>query len=159
LLEHEFQHVTIIPVKGYRIKYSKTSYWFPLKLIAQVPGILGSIYSEQKWVKKVIKKYSIDAIISDNRFGLHHSGVQTIYITHQLRIKTGNNFTEKILQKIHYWFIKKYTFCWVPDFGSKENIAGELSHPVKKPSNVSYIGSLSRFELREKVEKKYEISL
>ena len=157
LLEHEFQHIRIIPVRGYRIRYSKSSRWFALKLVAQIPRILLAIYTEHVWVKKVVKKYSINAILADNRFGLYHSGIKSVYITHQLLIKTGSNFTEKIVQKIHFWFIKKYSFCWVPDFEGKDNFAGELSHPLKYPSPVNYIGCLSRFEEKEKVEKKYDL--
>ena len=44
------------------------------------------------------KQYKIDAVISDNRFGLHTKKIPCVYITHQLLIKTGNNFTEKIAQ-------------------------------------------------------------
>ena len=68
----------------------------------------------------------------------------SIYITHQLRIKTGNKFSEQIAQKIHYYFIKKYSYCWVPD-EQKDGLAGELSHPKKMPENVIYIGPVSRF--------------
>ena len=38
-----------------------------------------------------------------------------------------------------------------------DNISGELSHPLKYPSNVTYIGSLSRFERKDSVEKKYDL--
>ena len=58
---------------------------------------------------------------------MYNKKIPSVYITHQLLIKTGNIFFEKIAQKIHYHFIKKYNYCWVPDY--KENgLAGELSH-------------------------------
>jgi hypothetical protein len=63
---------------------------------------------------------SIHAVIADNRFGLFHSTIPSVYITHQLLIKTGDRFSEKILQKIHGWIIKKYThvtllkFIYIP---------------------------------------------
>lgn len=157
LLEHEFQQLTFIPLKGYRISYSRKKYWLPLKIISQIPRIVLGIYEEHQWLKKVVKKYSINAIIADNRFGLYHSGIPSIYITHQLLIKTGSNFTEKIARKIHFWFIKKYTSCWVPDFEGKDNISGELAHPLKHPPNINYIGCLSRFEKKEGFGKKYDL--
>jgi UDP-N-acetylglucosamine transferase subunit ALG13 len=157
LLEHEFQQLTFIPLKGYRISYSRKSHWLPLKIISQVPRVLLGIYKEHKWLKKVVKKHSISAIIADNRFGLYHSGIPSVYITHQLLIKTGSVFTEKIAQKIHFWFIKKYTSCWVPDYAGRNNISGELSHPVKYLSNISYIGCLSRFEKKDLAGKKYDL--
>ncbi len=125
--------------------------------MAQIPGIIRSIYMEQKWIKKVVKKHAINAIIADNRFGLYHPGISSVYITHQLLIKTGSNFTEKIIQKIHFWFIQKYTCCWVPDFEGNNNAAGELSHPLKYPSNVEYIGCLTRFEKMENLPKMYDL--
>jgi len=157
LLEHEFQQLTFIPLRGYRIRYSKKRAWLPLTILAQIPGIILSIYREHKWIKKVVKKYAINAIIADNRFGLCHPGISSVYITHQLLIKTGINFTEKIIQKIHFWFIKKYTRCWVPDFEGNNNAAGELSHPLNYPSNVEYIGCLTRFEKKENLPKMYDL--
>jgi uncharacterized protein (TIGR00661 family) len=104
----------------------------------------------------MIKKYKIDAVISDNRFGFYANNIPSVYITHQLFIETGNSFTNKIATKIHAFFIKKYSQCWVPDF--KENgLAGKLSHPKKIPSNVKYIGPLSRFKLLPSVQKIYDV--
>ena len=157
LLESEFPNAKFLPLKGYNIKYSKQKKWLPLKILTQIPQILFTIYKEHLWLKKTIKTFSIDAVISDNRFGLFTNQVPCIYITHQLLIKTGNNFIESIISHIHQYFINKYTECWVPDFEGNNNIAGELSHPLHMPSNVYFIGCLSRFQLREYVEIKYEL--
>lgn len=144
LLQKEFPKTVFLRYKGYEIQYSRQKKFLFLKLIFQSPKIIYRIFSENTWLKKAIKKYSIDAVISDNRFGMYNHNVPCAYITHQLYIKTGNRLTEKIAQKIHYYFIKKYTACWVPDF-ENNGLAGELSHPKKLPQNVIYIGPLSRF--------------
>lgn len=157
LLQHEFPQATFLPLKGYSIQYTKQKRWLPLKILLQVPGILLSIYKEHQWLKKVVKSYSIDAVISDNRFGLYHPRIPSVYITHQLLIKTGNKLSESIARKFHYWFIKKYTQCWVPDFEGTDNIAGQLSHPAGIPTNILYIGCLSRFERNKAVETKYDL--
>ena len=146
LLEREFQQLTFITVPGYRVSYSRSRHWLPLKIFLQIPKIIYRVYKEHSWLKKVAKRHDLDGIVSDNRFGLFHSSIPCIYITHQLLIKTGSAFTESLAQKLHYKFIKKYTACWVPDFAGKENMAGELSHPHRLPGNVSYIGGLSRFD-------------
>ncbi|MGH2646779.1 MAG: glycosyltransferase, partial [Ginsengibacter sp.] len=156
LLKKEFPTLVFIRIKGYNIKYSRNKSWLPFILLLQFPKIMFSIWKENLWLKKIIDNYNIDAIISDNRFGMYYKKLPSIYITHQLLIKTGKNFTEKILQKFHYFFIKKYTCCWVPD--SKENgLAGELSHPVNIPPNILYIGPLSRFEKKNDISKVYDI--
>lgn len=157
LLEQEFPELTFLPLKGYRIQYSQQKKWLPLKIILQIPRLLFSIFSEHQWLKKVVKDHSIDAIISDNRFGLYHKYIPSIYITHQLLIKTGNRFSEWLLMNLHYWFIKKYYECWIPDFEGNSNIAGQLSHPSPLPANIKYIGGLSRFETKPCAELKYDL--
>lgn len=156
LLKKEFPSIVFLRLKGYEIRYSHHKIAFPFILLFQLPKILWAIRNENIWVSKMVKEYKIDAIISDNRFGFYCKKVPSIYLTHQLFIETGNSFTNKIAQKIHTGFIKKYSKCWVPDF--KENgLAGKLSHPQKIPSNVVYIGPLSRFYKIPEMEKSYDL--
>ncbi|HMG82255.1 MAG TPA: glycosyltransferase [Ferruginibacter sp.] len=156
LLKKEFPGLEFLPLRGYNIQYSRKKGWLPLKLFLQIPSIIAIIYHEHRWLKKIVRKNEIDCVISDNRFGLYHSSIPSIYITHQLLIKTGNDFTEKILQKIHYHFIKKYTQCWVPDLEGDHSLAGALSHPKNIPGNIKYTGPLSRFE-KKPFDKKYDL--
>ena len=111
---------------------------------------------DHKWLKRFIKDYKIDAVISDNRLGMFNKKIPSIYITHQLFIKTGNSYSEKIAQKIHNYFIRKYKNCWVPDFEIND-LAGTLSHPEKISSNVLYLGALSRFEKLSGVSIIYDV--
>lgn len=158
LLAKEFSQLQFLDLKGYRMRYSRKGYWLPLKILIQFPKMLSSIRRENRWLKKVIIEHAIDAVISDNRFGFYNSTVPCVYITHQLTIKTGNSFTERIAQRIHYRFINKFTTCWIPDYEGKVNLAGALSHPTHLPKTpVRYIGPLSRFEKKE-VEKKYDLA-
>ena len=159
LLEKEFPQLKFLPLKGYRMRYSRKAYWLPVKILLQIPKMIFSIRAEHQWLKKAVNEHAIDAVISDNRFGLYTSSVPCIYMTHQLTIKTGNRFTESIAQKIHYRFINKYAACWVPDSEAAVNLAGVLSHPARLPKTpVRYIGPLSRFEKRD-VEKKYDLAV
>lgn len=157
LLMKEFPELYFIELKGYGIKYSRKNVGLPIKLFYQLPKIIFRIYFEHICLKKIIKHYSIDTIISDNRLGLFHKTVPCIYITHQLKIKTGNRATDWIVQKFHYWFINKYSECWVPDSQGDINLAGELSHPSRLPKvPVKYLGALSRFE-KNGFEIKYDL--
>jgi uncharacterized protein (TIGR00661 family) len=145
LLKEEFPTTVFLRINGYNVQYSRNKKWLSSKLLLQVPKIIYSNWKENAWLKKTISEYRIDAVISDNRFGAHNKKIPSVYITHQLHIKTGNAFSERIAQKIHYHFIKKYSNCWVPDL-EENGLAGELSHQANIPSNVLYIGPLSRFE-------------
>ena len=156
LLKKEFPSIVFLRIHSYKIKYSRHKKWLPLKLFIQFPGIIFSIWKENVWLKKIVNKYNIDAVISDNRFGMYSKKIPSVYITHQLLIKTGNVFSEKIVQQLHYYFIKKFNTCWVPDF-KESGFAGELSHPENIPSNILYIGPLSRFEKLNDVPKIYDL--
>ncbi len=159
LLQKEFPDIQFIELKGYRIQYSRSAFWMPVKLLFQLPKIFFRIYAENQWLKNAVKEYSINAIISDNRMGLFHNKIPAVYITHQLTIKTDSHFTESIAQKIHYHYINKFSACWVPDVKGEPNLAGALSHPIILPkATVTYIGPLSRFEKKD-VESKYDLCI
>ena len=145
LLREEFPFLSFLPLKGYRIKYGKSG--LTSKILFQVPSILRSIKEENKWLKEQVSKYGFDAVISDNRYGLYHEKIFSIFITHQLCIKSSlGRWSEKLLQHWNYNFINRFRECWVPDEEGENNLAGELSHPVQLPViPTKYIGPLSRF--------------
>lgn len=156
LLKKEFPQTVFLRYKGYEIEYSRQKRFFSIKLLLQIPRIFFRIFHEKRWLKNTIKKYNINAIISDNRFGMHNKNIPSVYITHQLYIKTGNLFIERIAQKVHFHFIKKFTFCWVPD-QEKNGLAGELSHPKALPGKITYIGPLTRFSKISNSKEVYDL--
>lgn len=157
LLEKEFPEISFLKLRGYRVYYSQKESWFPLKMFIQFPKILFSIYNEHAWLKNIVKEYSVDVVIADNRPGMYNPSVPSVYITHQLQIRTGNRLADWLAKKIHYWFINKFRECWVPDMAGELNLAGELSHPADKPKiPVKYLGPLSRFKLAF-AQKKYDL--
>lgn len=146
LLLKEFPDITILPLTGYRIRYAKSRILLLFSLALQMIRIYRTIKQEEAWLKKVVEDYQIDLIISDNRFGLHHPTVPSIFITHQLLIKAPYRWVESIFQRINYYFINQFTACWVPDMAAAPGLAGKLSHPVKVPQvPVFYMKLLSRF--------------
>jgi len=157
LLQKEFPNISFIELKGYNISYSKTKSLLPLKIIAQIPKILLAIRYENNWLKKIINQYNIDLVISDNRYGLHNKNIPCVFITHQLTIKMPFLWLEKIAQKINYYYINKFSSCWIPDVKEAKNIAGVLSHPKKLPKvSVHYIGILSRFNKQDSLPIKFD---
>jgi UDP-N-acetylglucosamine transferase subunit ALG13 len=106
------------------------------------------IKRENSWLRQFLNSYPADAIISDNRFGLHAPGIPCIFITHQLQVKTGLGAAfDALARRINYRYIKKFSACWVPDFEGSGSLAGKLSNPDIQPqTSVEYIGALSRFE-------------
>lgn len=148
LLQREFPEIVFIDFKGYRIKYNKNGN-FKSKILSQIPSIIRSIKNENYVLKSIVKKYNIDIIISDNRYGFRNENCYNIFITHQLEILTGNRFLNKIIQKINYYFINKFDECWIADVPEFPGLAGKLSHPKAFPRiSFKYTGILSRFKKR-----------
>jgi spore coat polysaccharide biosynthesis predicted glycosyltransferase SpsG len=54
-------------------------------------------------------------------------------------------FLEPVGVYLHRKIIEKYTFCLIPDMPGDINLTGRLSHGLKLPDNVRYVGILSRF--------------
>jgi uncharacterized protein (TIGR00661 family) len=157
LLKKTLPDIQIIWFEDYNIKYSKGNHLFG-KISLQTPKIFFRILSEHRKLKKLIRNYDIDIVISDNRFGLWNKKVKTAYITHQIQIKSSGNHKvlEWFLFKIHRFYINKFDVCWVPD-DSQVKLAGELSGNTL-PGNAKYIGILSRFGLKEeKVQKDFDL--
>ena len=148
LLKQEFPSLKFLPLQGYHIQYGKNKWDLLGKITMQIPKILERIDEETDWLYSIVEEHHIDAVISDNRYGVHHDDIPTAFITHQLLIKTSlGKLSDGVLQKLNYEFIEQFSECWVPDWEGEENLAGELSHPSKLPSvPVHYIGPLSRFE-------------
>ena len=97
LLKTEFPELPFLQLPGYRIEYAKTARGLIWKMIQQGPKMRRAILYEHQWLKKMVAQHHLDGVISDNRFGLYHSAIPCIFITHQLRIKsTAGKWTEKL---------------------------------------------------------------
>lgn len=147
LLELEFPQLKVLHLPGYNIAYASSAWGLAVKIVAQIPKLLSAIKKEHAWLQKVVEQESISAVISDNRYGLYHPAITSIFITHQLRIKAPFKMAESILQRLNYRYINHFDECWVPDAEGKDNLASELSHPQPKPTiPLHYLGPLSRFK-------------
>jgi len=141
-IEETFGVIENIHLKGYNILFPGGI----IPLIKQIPGILGSIKKEHKWLLHNVQKLKINGIISDNRYGLYHPEIPNVILTHQLRIQSGiGNFADTIIQNLHYRFLQRFNEQWIVDNPDERNIAGKLSHPEKLPTTTKFIGLLSRF--------------
>jgi UDP-N-acetylglucosamine transferase subunit ALG13 len=146
LLQYYFPSCNYVSIPGYHIKYSKKAWWLPVALFFQLPKITLAIYREHKWLQA--QAHAFDHVISDNRYGLFNSQLTTTFITHQLLVKAPYTWAENLIQKIQYYFINKFSECWVPDTLDYPGYAADLSHPINMPAiPVTYIGPLSQFSV------------
>ena len=156
LLRKEFPYLQSLELPSYQIEYAKNGKNFKWKLLQNCPKMIEAVLEEKKTIKKWVKKYQIDGIISDNRLGVFSQKVPSVFITHQLNVMTGN--TTWITSKLHQHIIKKYAECWVPDFEGVPNLTGKLGH-IKNPDfEIKYIGPLSRLQKKD-IPKQYDLMI
>jgi predicted glycosyltransferase len=153
--QRELSGLTAIHFPGFSPGYSAV---FPqyFAVIVRLPVLLYHILTEHFRLKKLIRTHKIDIVISDNRFGLWNRKARTVYVTHQLLIPfpAGLRSIEWIGVRLHRFIIKRYNYCFVPDLPGDLNLSGRLSHQLKVPANVRYVGLLSRFNTGESYESK-----
>ena len=146
LFREELPGLTLVSFPGFRPRYSR---YLPqhIVMLLKTPLLLFHILKEHNRLKSLINKYSVDIVISDNRFGMWNKKVRSAYVTHMPLIPFPRpfQFLEFIGVILHRIIIKKYTLCFIPDLPGEINLSGRLSHGIKLPENVRYIGILSRF--------------
>ncbi len=148
LLRKEFPYLTCLALPSYKIRYAKKGEFFKIKMLFNSPRIVLATLRERYVVNQIIKTHNISGIISDNRFGINHNKIPSIFITHQLNVLSGR--TTKISSYLHQLIIKSFNECWVPDLNHKHNLSGDLGHLKHDILNLKYIGPLSRFNINSK---------
>lgn len=113
------------------------------------------IGKDQLIVDELVAKYSIEVILSDNRYGFYHPDTHNICLTHQLNIP-GNSFEKPVIKKLLRDYLSPFQEIWVPDYEDRtQRLSGELSESINIAfSPVRYIGPLSRFNWEESPKKK-----
>ncbi|MEI6765269.1 MAG: glycosyltransferase [Bacteroidota bacterium] len=162
LLNKEFPGIEKINLPGFSVSYPKGKN-LVRKMMWQMPRIIYGICREHRQLRKIIKKFHVDLVISDNRFGLWNKKTKCIFITHQIFIKypSSASFEKKIL-RLNNWFISHFSECWIPDHEKENVLSGTLSHDYQLPKNACYIGPLSRFSgklLTKNSQKKHDVAV
>ena len=94
--------------------------------------------SEKAWLAAFQERERLDAVISDNRYGLHKEGLYSVFITHQLRIRTPfGRVADSILQGLQYRMLRKFSVCWVPDLEKKEAHIDHMEAHALKDGTVT----------------------
>lgn len=156
LLKKEFPDLRALELPSYDVEYAREGADFKWKMIKSLPKMIDAIRLEKKLVRQWVKDYNLCGIISDNRPGVFSKKIPSVFITHQLRVLSGN--TTWISSKLHRHIIKKFEECWVPDFDSAQNLSGKLGHLKKTDDKIRYIGPLSRFE-KQSVPIEYDLMI
>ena len=151
LLQTEFTEITCIRLPGFSPRFSAGAK-LTGEMLMWVPLLIWHSVMEHRKLSSLVDTYKINAVISDNRFGLFTHKAVSVFITHQIMIKAPRilSFIEPMLYRINRFFIQRYDYCWIPDLPGSENLSGDLSHKYPLPLNAHFIGLLSRFSKNNK---------
>ena len=118
-----------------------------MKMMQHAPALLRSIKKEHAALDKLIREYGFSGVISDNRYGLYSDKIPSVFITHQVFIRTPwyLSYLQPIIARLNRGFINRFHACWIPDNEGAVNLSGALSHKKPLPENFCFIGPLSRF--------------
>ncbi len=146
LLKKEFKECIHVELKGFTPVYS-SSHSQTVALMRQSVKFLFHKSREHKRTKEVVKKFGVDLIISDNRYGVWYKNIPSVLVTHQLSPALGRRFRffERPVSRIFNRWIRKFDECWVPDVPGENNLSGKLSNN-DLDLNIKYAGLLSRFK-------------
>lgn len=150
LLQGEFPQLPWIRFASFRIRYTKR---IPLlvKLLFYLPVMLYGIVKEHGELKKILRNYAIDVVVSDNRYGLWNRHVATIFITHQIsiRLPAWLSWLQYPLYRLNLYQVRKFNLVWIPDEPGEKSLSGELSQKYPLPGNALFTGICSRFLYEE----------
>ncbi len=143
-LKLEFPQLVAHELPAYDVTYSvRTGVFLPI--LFQTPRIAKVILEEYQQTGKLVSARSIDAVISDNRYGCYADRVPCSIITHQLspKMPAGLELTGGTIRKAIRNYILRFNYCWIPD-EEGHLLSGELSHSGQVP--FCFVGLLSRMQ-------------
>ena len=120
ILIKEFPEINYKELDGYRLRYAAKGWLTILYIILQIPKILIQINRENRWLKGLLLENKVDFIVSDNRFGFYSSKIPSIFITHQLSIRTGlGSLADKLIRFFNYRSINHFSRLLGAGLGGK----------------------------------------
>ena len=145
LFKTRYNNLKCFELPAYNIHYSSNS--MVMNMIAQLPKIKNAISDEKRKLDIILKEFAANLIISDNRYGIYHKNIPSVFITHQLQILPPKimKATKPLLKVLHSEMMSNFKQVWIPDFKGDNSLAGELSQVSNPSRNIFYIGALSRF--------------
>lgn len=143
LLHHHYPRLPALELPTYGIRYPKRSMVY--NMLRQLPRIARVLSLERQKTATIVQAYGIDAIISDNRYGVYHPQVPSVMVTHQLHLQLDTAWMRRPVNGTLHRLLRRFDACWVPDVAGMPNYSGALGHPALQGLPTTYVGALSRF--------------
>ncbi|RMG20240.1 MAG: glycosyltransferase [Bacteroidetes bacterium] len=154
LLSGEYPQLRFFELPAYGVRYSRGGgqVWAMLR---QLPHLLKVMRQEQQVLQRLVETAGIEAVISDNRYGLWHTAIPSVFVCHQLAVQLPKamQYLQPLLHRLHLRYIQRFDTCWIPDLPGVPNLAGALAHRPPLPAGSRFVGPLSRFQAMQPPEK------
>ncbi|MDX9750505.1 MAG: glycosyltransferase [Flavobacteriales bacterium] len=141
LLREAFPALPFAVLPGVTVRYAKGRSQVGA-IAKQFPAMVGAVRREHAAFQRLHQELRLDAVISDNRFGVRAVHLPSVLITHQVFPFTP--VVQGVLRRINRAYIGRFDACWVMDAPEAPGLAGDLSHGPQLPANARYIGPVSR---------------
>ena len=147
LIREAFPGIPSLSLTPYNMTYAASPLGLALKFPAMISRVLRRSRKERLELEALIDKHRIEVVITDQRFGCHSPKVISIYLTHQLCVKTprGLGFLEPLMARGLRYAANRFNEVWIPDFPGGANLTGDLTRKYALPRRYRFIGPLSRF--------------
>ncbi|MGB0999718.1 MAG: glycosyltransferase family protein [Flavobacteriales bacterium] len=150
-LKRRLPNLQFFELPDYQITYHKSRpVW--LSVLFGLKTLSSAIKKEQKVIQKLQNIHKFDLIISDNRYGVYHNSVKSIFVCHQLVPKApfGHRLFKTFIEAIHRNYIKGFDELYIPDYQSPETkLSGDLNQlQLHWKQNQNYIQPLSHLKLK-----------
>ncbi len=144
--------------------YGSASFYFVLA--SDLMRTAKTIVKERIFTGKIVRRYEIDKIITDGRYGVFSFKTPSFIISHQLHFVTllFEKLAEKSTELANSIHFRNFTRIMVPDFANVEkSLSGNLSHNIKliPKTKLRYIGPLSSYkkmDIQEDIDYLFIIS-
>lgn len=145
-LKNEFPKLPIHQLATLNVLYAEKKIWQSVNMLKQIPKLYRFITEDKIAFKKLVRDINIDGIISDNRPGVFLEEIPSVYVNHQLNVKSG--LATRWSSKLHQTQMKNFDEIWIPDVEDETSLSGELGHlssSINLPP-IKYLGWLSRLK-------------
>lgn len=145
LLRADHPDLEVVELPGFSPSLSAGSaQWLAIAL--QLPQFLYHIWHEGRVLRRLLDRRPIDAVVSDNRYGLHSADCPCYLLTHQLRPRISPGapaWVRAVVGRVLLHWMRRFDGCLVPDY-RLGGLSGDLSWPVPEGLKAHCVGPLSR---------------
>ncbi|TAE49891.1 MAG: hypothetical protein EAZ89_13315 [Bacteroidetes bacterium] len=146
LLRRRYPDLPFYELPAYDVRYPRHG-GLVAAVLWQIPRLRRVIRKEHAVLEALAAEGQIDAVISDNRYGLWSAQIPSVCVCHQIAPLPPPwiAFLQPLVRRMHQRQLRRFREVWIPDREGEDALAGRLAHGFPLPDNYHFVGPLSRF--------------